>query len=276
MTPHRTATLSELQLILEWAADEGWNPGVGDAEAFFAADPAGFFVAVDQQDAPIASISVVNHTADFAFLGLYIVREEFRGRGIGHGLWRHALQHAGSRTVGLDGVEAQQENYRASGFVYAGATTRFTGRVTERIGQDVRAIDPQDIPTLIHMEGAASGVAKPDYLRPWFTKSDQRATFVKRDQNAIVGFCTIRICQSGAKIGPLVSANVDVARELVAHAATCISGPISMDVPNTSTALTEMCRTMRWQPGFQTARMYKGAFDASAHRCFAVTSLELG
>ena len=113
MTRYRTATLRDLSLILDWAADEGWNPGLDDAEAFFAADPAGFFVAVDEQDNPVASISVVNHTDDFAFLGLYIVRKEFRGRGIGLGLWKHALQHAGARTVGLDGVEAQQDNTRS-------------------------------------------------------------------------------------------------------------------------------------------------------------------
>ena len=276
MTRYRTATLNELSLILDWAVDEGWNPGLDDADAFFAADPAGFFEAVDEQDHPIASISVVNHTDDFAFLGLYIVRKEFRGRGIGLRLWRHALQHAGSRTVGLDGVEAQQENYRASGFTYTGATTRFTGHLSGQFDQSIRTALPDDIPILIQMEGAASGVSKANYLRPWLIGSDNRTTFVKYDQGTIVGFCTIRSCQTGAKIGPLVATNVDVARELMAHAATGISGPISMDVPNASTALTEMYRTMEWQPGFQTARMYNGMFDRAAHKCFAVTSLELG
>ena len=239
MTTYRTATLSDLSLIQGWAADEGWNPGLDAAEAFFEADPAGFFVAVDQKGELIASISVVNHTADFAFLGLYIVRSEFRGRGIGFGLWRHATQHAGGRTVGLDGVEAQQENYRASGFAYSGATTRFTGRLAGQLGQNIRPVAPLDIPTLIQMEGAASGVSKPNYLLPWFTGSSNRTSFVKCDQSTIVGFCTIRICQSGAKIGPLVATNEDVARDLIAHAATGIRGPISMDVPNTSTALTD-------------------------------------
>lgn len=276
MTRCRPATLSELSLILDWAAEEGWNPGLDDAEAFFAADPAGFFVALDAQDKPIASISVVNHSDDFAFLGLYIVRKDHRGRGIGLGLWRHALETAGARTVGLDGVEAQQDNYRASGFVYAGATTRFTGRITGELGRDIRAVDAQEIPALIQLEAVASGVSKPNYLRPWLRGSGTRTTFVKGEESACVGFCTIRTCQTGAKIGPLVAADADVARELIAHAAAGIEGPISMDVPGTSTALTDLCRTMAWQPGFQTARMYKGEFAAPEHRCFAVASLELG
>ena len=109
MTTCRNATLAELDLILEWAASEGWNPGLEDAAAFFAADQRGFFVAVDDQDQPIAAISVVNHTADFAFLGLYIVTPSFRGQGTGLALWNHALAHAGDRTIGLDGVAAQQK-----------------------------------------------------------------------------------------------------------------------------------------------------------------------
>src|SRR3712207_9059113 len=35
----------ELDLALDWAAAEGWNPGLRDADAFWAADPEGFLLA---------------------------------------------------------------------------------------------------------------------------------------------------------------------------------------------------------------------------------------
>ena len=35
---------TEFDLAVEWAAREGWNPGLNDALAFRAADPAGFLV----------------------------------------------------------------------------------------------------------------------------------------------------------------------------------------------------------------------------------------
>ncbi len=35
----RRMTRSEVDLALDWAAAEGWNPGVHDAESFYAADP---------------------------------------------------------------------------------------------------------------------------------------------------------------------------------------------------------------------------------------------
>ena len=173
-------------------------------------------------------------------------------------------------------MEAQQDNYRTSGFAYAGATTRFTGRITEGLGRDIRAVDPQEIQTLIQMEAAASGVSKPNYLHPWLVGSGKRTTFVKDEESACAGFCTVRTCQTGAKVGPLVATNIDVARELIAHASAGIDGPISIDVPSTSVELFDLCQMMGWQSGFQTARMYKGAFTSPGHGCFAVGSLELG
>lgn len=125
----RTASAAEVALMLDWAAAEGWNPGLEDAEAFHASDPEGFFVA-EVAGRTVAAISVVNHGPDFAFLGLYLCQPAFRGKGIGYALWRHALDHAGTRTVGLDGVPAQEANYARSGFVLTGRTLRFKGRVS--------------------------------------------------------------------------------------------------------------------------------------------------
>ena len=51
-------TLDEVELAVDWAAREGWNPGLDDARIFHATDPEGFFVGVLDGE-PIASISVV-------------------------------------------------------------------------------------------------------------------------------------------------------------------------------------------------------------------------
>ncbi len=69
--------------------------------------------------APAATVSCANYSASFAFLGFYIVREDLRGRGYGLRIWDAAIAHAGPRVIGLDGVVAQQQNYRKSGFELA-------------------------------------------------------------------------------------------------------------------------------------------------------------
>ncbi|MEL6640543.1 MAG: GNAT family N-acetyltransferase [Pseudomonadota bacterium] len=276
MTNVRTATLAELDIVLDWAAAEGWNPGLDDAVAFFAADPDGFFVATDADDTPIAAISVVNHSPHYAFLGLYIVTPGHRGRGVGFDLWTHAIAHAGARTIGLDGVEAQQDNYAASGFRKAGGTTRYIGEVDANREVGILPAETQDLPALIVMEAAATGTSKPAYLTAWFNASSHRQTFVHKTGDKITGFCTVRMCRDGAKIGPLVAETATQAQRLLCHAASVFPGPLIIDVPDASTGLSHLCQSRGMTPGFRTARMYRGPEPSGSHPFFAVTSLELG
>ncbi|WP_415403502.1 GNAT family N-acetyltransferase [Tateyamaria sp. SN3-11] len=275
MIAFRTAQQSDLAQVLDWAAEEGWNPGLEDAAAFFAADPSGFFVALDD-GTPQAAISVVNHSDSFAFLGLYIVRPPYRGRGIGYGLWQHALAHAGTRTVGLDGVPEQQANYAASGFEHAGATTRYTGFISAKADEHIRLADTDDIKALSALEAQASGIHKPAYLEAWLEQADTRTTLIADSADAAHSFCTVRRCGTGAKIGPLVAHDVDTAERLMHHAASLYPGEVSIDVPETSAPLAALCARLGLTPGFRTARMYRGPFKQAQSEIYAVTSLELG
>lgn len=269
MITFRNATLDDLKQVLGWARDEGWNPGLDDAPAFHTADPDGFFVAVDGLT-PVAAISVVNHTDTFAFLGLYIVRPSYRGKGIGYGLWSHAIQHAQGRTIGLDGVPEQQDNYAASGFAHAGGTTRYAGSVLAEASDELRLAEPSDVDTLIAQEAAYSGVAKPRYLSAWFQNTENRKTYLGAE-----GFFTVRKCQDGSKIGPLVAARVEAAHSMIQHAATVFGTSLVIDVPETSEALATLCSTLALAPGFETARMYRGPAPVATPGLYAVTSLEL-
>lgn len=40
----KIASVDEIQLMLNWADSEGWNPGLTDAHAFQLIDPTGFFI----------------------------------------------------------------------------------------------------------------------------------------------------------------------------------------------------------------------------------------
>ena len=93
----------EVALIREWANAEGWNPGTHDGDCFYHTDPGGFFLG-ELDGEPVACISCVAYDESFGFLGQYIVRPGFRGRGYGIEVWRAGMAHLGSRNVGLDGV----------------------------------------------------------------------------------------------------------------------------------------------------------------------------
>ncbi|MEU1159130.1 GNAT family N-acetyltransferase, partial [Streptomyces sp. NPDC005918] len=136
------ATPDDWRVVTGWAADEGWNPGLTDTPSFFAQDPDGFFLGrVDGE--PVSAISVVNYGDAYAFLGCYLVRPDLRGRGHGLATWRAGLAHAGARTVGLDGVPAQQDNYRRSGFAWKHGTQRYIGTlpVVDEPDRQVRPVE---------------------------------------------------------------------------------------------------------------------------------------
>ena len=75
----RTMGREDVDVAIEWAAQEGWNPGLHDADCFYAADTHGFLMGL-LGDEPIATISVVRYGASFGFLGFYLVKPEYRGK----------------------------------------------------------------------------------------------------------------------------------------------------------------------------------------------------
>ncbi|MEU9238978.1 GNAT family N-acetyltransferase [Streptomyces shenzhenensis] len=264
-------------VIAGWAADEGWNPGLSDTTAFFAQDPDGFFVGrVDGE--PVSAVSVVNFGADYAFLGWYLVRPDLRGRGHGLTTWKTALAHAGHRTVGLDGVVAQQDNYRRSGFELAHRTTRFVG--VAPAGEPpagVRPARPADLSAITAYDSACCPADRPRFVAAWLTTTGHRA-LVRHDGDRLTGYGVIRPGRDTLRIGPLFADTADDARALFTGLTAEAAGDqVAIDVPETSTAGVALAEAAGLAPSFETARMYTGPVrDHAGERVFGVTTLELG
>ena len=76
--------------------------------------PEGFFCA-EKDGKIVATAAVVNYDDRFSFGGFYIVDPDTGSTGSGCRSARHAMRHAGSRIVGVDGVVAMVEKYEKSG-----------------------------------------------------------------------------------------------------------------------------------------------------------------
>ena len=111
----RTMRPDEISIAVNWAAAEGWNPGLADDACFAAVDPEGFLIGKPDSE-PAATVSCVNYSASFAFLGFYIVREDLRGRGYGLRIWDAAIAQSlliASR-CSPKGISAMPINFRIS------------------------------------------------------------------------------------------------------------------------------------------------------------------
>ncbi|SDE33239.1 Acetyltransferase (GNAT) domain-containing protein [Ruegeria marina] len=264
-------------MVLDWAADEGWNPGLDDARAFYAADTRGFFLARVGAE-PVAAISVVNHDAGNAFLGLYLCRPDWRGQGIGLAIWNRALQHAGGRSVGLDGVAAQEANYAKSGFVRTGASLRHEGRWPAARSPHVRVAVADDVSRLIALDAEAGGFTRPAFLSAWLAAGlPERSTRVLLGNGEISGFATWRTCREGTKIGPIIAPGAAAALELIADiAAERPDGPLIVDLPEANTALRSELEHAGFSVPFATARMYRSAVPETTGTLQAIATMELG
>ncbi|MFF9088435.1 GNAT family N-acetyltransferase [Streptomyces sp. NPDC014991] len=271
------ATLADWPVISGWAAAEGWNPGLSDGPAFFAQDPDGFFLGrIDGE--PVSAVSVVTYGPAYAFLGCYLVRPDLRGHGHGLTTWKTALAHAGARTVGLDGVVAQQDNYRQSGFELAYRTIRFTGTV--RAGEALAGVRPAvaaDLAALTAYDGACCPADRPRFLAEWLTAPGHRAV-VREDGGRLTGYGVIRPGHDTLRVGPLFADTADDARALFAALTADVVGrEAAIDVPEPNAAGVALAEEAGLRPSFETARMYTGPVrDHARERVFGVATLELG
>jgi GNAT superfamily N-acetyltransferase len=274
----RTMRPEEIALAADWAAAEGWNPGLADAGCFASADAQGFLIG-ELDDAPAATISCVNYDDRFAFLGFYIVRPDLRGRGFGLRIWNAAMAHAGRRTVGLDGVVAQQANYKKSGFQLAYANVRYGGTVAPAAAPPAGVVALADIP-FANVEADDATVfpaPRAAFLRAWIGAPGHIGRALVRD-GKLIAWGLIRPCRSGRKIGPLV-ADDRAAAEAVFAALIAASGggEIFLDVPSVNHDAVALAQAHGLQPVFETARMYTGAIrPLRLERVFGVTTFELG
>jgi GNAT superfamily N-acetyltransferase len=269
----------ELDIAIEWAATEGWNPGLHDAGAFFAADPTGFFVGL-LDGIPIAAISAVTYDATFAFLGFYIVRRDLRGRGYGLALWQHALSEVHSSNIGLDGVPAQVPNYEKSGFTLANRHIRFAGAGGQRKRPDSNIVPLIDVDfdALSAYDEHLFPAPRPAFLRAWVTLPESTG-LAALGNGSIAGYGVIRRCRSGYKVGPLFADGESIAEQLfVALAAEVEPGAaVYLDVPEINAAALSLAERHAMAPVFETARMYtNGQPRIDVDRVFGVTTLELG
>jgi GNAT superfamily N-acetyltransferase len=271
-----TADLAGVQTMLDWAAAEGWNPGLHDARSFLAADPGGFLLgSLDGE--PIAAISIVHYDDRFAFLGLYIVRPEWRGRGHGMAMWRAAIARAGSRTIGLDGVVDQQANYARSGFRLVRRNVRYSGRGGGSPPTGLVPIEDVDRSAVDAFDATVFPAARPGFLDAWLT-TPGAIGFAATSEGAVGGYGVARPCREGFKIGPLFADDEATAdRLLMGLAASIGDEPFFLDIPEPNEAAGRLVHRLGMTSVFETARMYAGEPPAEpVGRIFGGTTFELG
>ena len=283
----RNMTRPEVDELVAWAAREGWNPGLHDAELFWATDPDAF-IAADLAGAMIGGGAITSYQGEFGFMGFFIVRPEFRAKGLGNTLWQARRERLLTRlrpgaTIGLDGVFTMQDYYAKGGFVFSHRNIRFRAEVPE--APATPRVDDEDIVPLA--EVPVSQVLAYDrtcfpaprlaFLTGWLAQADALALGCRRNGH-LSGYGVVRRCREGCKIGPLFADDAQAAGALYGHLARfAAGGPLFLDAPENNPDALALLRQHQMREVFGCARMYLGPPPTIAHeRVFGVTTFELG
>lgn len=275
----RCMTRAEVDTAVAWAAREGWNPGLHDAECFFAADPSGLFCA-EAEGRIVGTVSVVNYDDRFSFYGLFIVDPAYRAEGIGMELYRYAMSHAGSRMVGCDGVVAMVEKYQQHGGLFLHYNNaRYEGTGGGTMPEGLVPTRDVDFSLLADYDAAHFPARRERFLTCWIQHPGHYGLARLDGTGQILGYGVRRPCRTGHKIGPLFARDRATAELILDGLIAGIPGePFYLDIPVPNPDAVSLVRDRGMHPVFSTARLYttQDPVPLPVSEIFGVTTFELG
>ena len=274
----RSLNRDEFDQLLELAQQEGWNPGIYDADSFYNSDPDGF-LGYYIKGKLIGCISAVAYDEDFGFMGFFIVKPEFRKKGYGKKLWAAALNYLGNCNIGLDSNIEMKEKYKEFGFKEAYNSTRYkiTARNIENTGKTL-PLKQINFANLVIFDHLHFPTRRDVFLYNWIHQSEGQSFAVCKDEK-IEGYTFIRKGLEGYRIGPLFALTPEVADTLFCKALSWApeGTPVYLDVPEINSDALNLADKYQMEPVFRTVRMYtQKAPQINMNGVYGVTNLELG
>ena len=287
--------VQELSYALQLAAAEGWRPGVGDAESFYAADSTGFFIG-ELNGRKIGTVSAVKYDSRLSFGGFLIVENAYRGQGYGLALLNAGIASCGQRNIALDSVAEYSDLYNRHGFKKVWTNRRF--ELDPLVALPIMELEPSppnvtvkstaeiDFSQLAEYDAVMFGVSRHSFLTKWIAGSQSKGFAAVSSAGELLGYIVIRktmVDGEGYKIGPLFADTLDTARMLLMNALKVASSTtddrlVYIDVPiDLNPNAVKLVEELKGSAGFTTHRMYsKGMPDIPGTKIYGVTSLELG
>lgn len=274
----KTATLDDIKTMFLWANLEGWNIGINDYLTFPVIDVNGFFIGLLKNE-PIASLAAVRYSNQFGFIGLYIVKEGYRQNGYGIQIWQHGTKYLNNvNIIGLDGVLAQQNNYKKFDFELAHRNVRYAGvSPLLKPSTTMKPINSTELEKIIFFEKNLFPVNRSVFLKSWIHYATKAIAYI--ENNHVRGYGVIRECNDGYKIGPLFADNLMIANEIFLDLTYKLNNneKIFLDVPEPNHAAVLLAENYNMEAIFETARMYKGINpQLDLTKIYGTTTFEVG
>jgi hypothetical protein len=216
-------------------------------------------------------------------MGLFIIRSDRRGAGLGRVLWHHRRDRLIDRlepgaTIGMDGVLGMVPFYTDGGFRLAYHDQRYQGVASGEADPHVLALADEDRTDIRNLDAALFGADRSAFLDGWLSAPGVQAVVIRSEARRLTALAAIRPALDGYKFGPVLAESPDLARRVVGHLLSLVQGQaVQIDVPVPNASGLALAESFGLRPVFRCARMYYGPTPkVNVQHIFGVTSFEFG
>jgi ribosomal protein S18 acetylase RimI-like enzyme len=249
----------DLPFALERTSEEGWDSTRETFEALLNHDGDGCFVAA-LGGRPVGMVTTVQYE-ETGWVGNPIVEPGSRGRGVGAKLMARAVQRLELLGVGTLRLEADPLGigiYRRLGFVDEYESPRFRLHSAARGSpRDCARLVAEELADLADFDAGAFGDRRDRLLR--FLFASALATFRVPESGSLGGYLMIQPSTAGARIGPWVALDRDLAEGLLAAALSFVRGvAVVVAMPGPNADGQELVRSWGFEATTPSLRMVRG------------------
>lgn len=209
-----------------------WNQMEADWQIFLQNSPGACMVAIFE-DQIVGTVTTITYEHSFSWIGMVLVDPDFRRKGIGQQLLQEALQLLHSEeTLKLDATPQGREVYLKLNFVDEYTLSRMNMLHAEEIFHPTiaRAIRKEDLSGVIEFDSKIFGANRESLLN-WMWEKAPGFAFLIEEGNEIKGYSMGRYGHDFMHIGPIIAANISIAKDLVNAALNkCAGSPVILDV----------------------------------------------
>lgn len=263
----------------------GWHQTRQDWLRLLALQPDGCFVA-EQEGRVVGTVTTTCYGGRLAWIGMLLVHPEWRGRGIGRALMRHALDYLrteGVACAGLDATPAGEPLYVSLGFRPARTLARWEVSALRQVAPPpptTRVQQAQEVhwTAIAALDERACGALRTHLLHA-LAQQSQAVEVAMHESGQVRGFGMRREGARAHYLGPVIAESPQDAAALITSLLQGLEGqPVCWDIPAPNSAAVRLAEACGFIPQRSLTRMVLGLAapqDQPAMQ-FAITDFATG
>jgi GNAT superfamily N-acetyltransferase len=210
----RTMTFEDIPNALRLKNAAGWNQTAADWTRFISASPEGCFVMECNGDV-IGTSATITYEGRFSWIGMLVVDEQHRDRGIGTALLEHAISFLDLQkipTIKLDATPQGKPLYEKLGFVIEYEIERWM--LNRTVKEKATEYGPVSIEGVLRIDRKIFGANRSGLLRS-LAQEAPHLVLLEQQGGKITGYSFGRLGSRADHMGPWVASSKDVAERLL-------------------------------------------------------------